>query len=147
MPVERTPPSEARCSAASSAHSTADDAVSWITPCPRNDPGRSSSSASQSSTTVSSSVAAGDVAHNMPCTPSPDDSRSPSTAGPDAFAGKYAKNEGCCQCVTPGRMTRSRSASTAENGSPVSGADDGSAAATSPGFTCAPTGSDSTRSQ
>ena len=121
--------------------------MSWMTPFDRNRSGRSSSSASQSSTTVSSSVAAGEVAQSIPCTPSPEESRSPRTAGPDAFAGKYAKNAGCCQCVRPGRITRSRSASSASTGSPVSGGCAGSAAATSPGATRDRTGSDSTRSQ
>ena len=32
--------------------------------------------------------AAGLVAHTMPCTPSPDDSRSPRMAGPELLAGK-----------------------------------------------------------
>lgn len=53
---------------------------------------------------------------------------SPRIAGNDAFAGKYAKKPGCCQCVIPGRITRSRSASTASNGSPRSGGDSGSPA-------------------
>jgi hypothetical protein len=49
--------------------------------------GRPNSSASQSTVTVSSSVQAGLVAHNIPCTPSPLDSRSPRIAGPLAFDG------------------------------------------------------------
>ena len=65
---------------------------SWTTPPPvpveRKDSGRPSRSASQSSTCCSSSVAAGLVTQDMPCTPSPALTRSPSTDGPDVFAGK-----------------------------------------------------------
>ncbi len=89
-PSVRTAPPETRCSAATRAQSTELDAVSWMTPDPRNRSGSPSSLASQSITTVSTSVTAGEVAHSIPCTASPDDSRSPSTAGPDALAGKYA---------------------------------------------------------
>ena len=57
-------------------------------PVERNRSGRSSSSASQSSITVSSSVQAGLVAQSMPCTPRPELTRSPSTLGPEVLAGK-----------------------------------------------------------
>ena len=82
----------ARQRAASSAHSVAPDADSSITPPPspseRKRSGSPSSSAIQSRTCVSSSVHAGDVDHSIPCTPSPDDTRSASTDGPDAPVGK-----------------------------------------------------------
>lgn len=82
----------ARSRAASRAHSTALDAVSWITPPPspvdRNASGRPSIGTSQSITCVSSSVQAGLVDQSMPWTPRPAASSSPSTEGPDALAGK-----------------------------------------------------------
>jgi hypothetical protein len=66
--------------------------VSWRTPPPSVSDlkwaGRPSMSTSQSRTWVSSSVQAGLVAHSIPWTPSPDDSRSPRIAGPEALAGK-----------------------------------------------------------
>ena len=92
MPAARQRPPLARCSAARVATRVAEDAESWITPPPvpveRNRCGRSMSWASQSISTVSSSVQAGLVAHSMPCTPSPELTRSPSTLGPDVLAGK-----------------------------------------------------------
>src|SRR5207302_4398535 len=103
------------------AHNVALDAESWITPLPRKTSGRPSSSTSQSSTCVSSSVHAGDVAHSIPCTPRPDDTRSPRIDGPDVFAGKYPKKFGDCQCVTPGSTMRSRSARIADQGCGDSG--------------------------
>ena len=65
----------------------------WITPPPdglseRNRSGRSSSSAIQSSISVSTSVQAGDVTQLMPCTPSPAVSSSPRIDGYDVFDGK-----------------------------------------------------------
>src|ERR1700693_253622 len=62
---------------------------------------------SQSRTSISTSVQAGLVAHSIPCTPNPEESRSPSTEGPDEFAGKYAKKFGDCQCVIPGMILES----------------------------------------
>src|SRR4051812_3987425 len=112
------------------AHNVALEAESWMTPLPTNAGGRPNNSTSQSSTCVSSSVQAGDVDHNIPCTPSPDDTRSPRTEGPEAFAGKYPKKLGDCQCVTPGSTTRSRSLRIASHDSPCSGAAAGSAART-----------------
>ena len=97
-------------------------------------------STSQSSTCVSSSVQAGLVAHSIPCTPNPEETRSPSIAGGDAFPGKYAKKLGDCQCVTPGSSNSSRSRSTFENGSGSSGGCAGRCPAISPGSTCASTG-------
>ena len=91
-PDARQAPPPARCSAASVATSVAEEAESWMTPPPgpldRNAAGRSSSSASQSSMTVSTSVQAGPVAQSMPCVPRPAPTRSPSTLGPQVFAGK-----------------------------------------------------------
>src|SRR5688500_7514496 len=88
----------ARSRAASSAQSDALDAVSWMTPPPEevdlNLDGRASMSASQSSRCVSSSVHAGLVAHNMPCTPRPADSSSPRIEGPELLAGKKPKKLG-----------------------------------------------------
>lgn len=70
----------------------AEEAESWMTPPPgpveRNVAGRSIRSASQSSTTVSSSVAAGLVAQSMPWVPRPELTRSASTLGPLVLAGK-----------------------------------------------------------
>ena len=81
-----------RSRAASNAQSAALEAVSWITPPPvppdLNRDGSPSMSTSQSSTWVSSSVQAGLVAHNMPCTPRPAESSSPRMEGPLALAGK-----------------------------------------------------------
>jgi hypothetical protein len=95
------------------AHKVELDAVSWITPPPllddRNFAGKPNIPTSQSNTCVSSSVQAGLVAQSIPWTPSADDNRSPKMAGPDALAGKNAKNLGDCQCVTPGRTTESTS--------------------------------------
>ena len=42
--------------------------------------------------------------------------------GGDDWAGKYANQPGCCQWVSPGTTTRSKSASTASNASGCSGA-------------------------
>ena len=82
----------ARCSAASRATRLAPELESWITPPPvpveRKDAGRPRRSANQSRTCCSSSVAAGLVTHDMPWTPSPAETRSPSTDGPEVLAGK-----------------------------------------------------------
>src|SRR5262245_55714920 len=95
------------------AQRTALEAVSWITPPPVDEDlklfGRPIISTSQSKTCVSSSVHAGLVDQSIPCTPSPAESISPRTDGPEMFAGKYAKKFGDCQCVIPGKMTRSTS--------------------------------------
>ena len=128
-----------RSRAATSAHRAELEAESWITPPPapslRNRRGSPHSSTSQSITRVSSSVQAGLEAHSIPCTPRPDDSRSPRIDGPVAGEGKKAKNPGACQWVRPGTMTRSRSSSTASNPSGAAGGDCGSPAAISPGCT------------
>ena len=75
------------------ATSVASLAEPWMTPPPvglveRKWSGRSSSSAIQSSISVSSSVHAGDVTQLMPCTPSPAHSSSPRIDGYDVFDGK-----------------------------------------------------------
>ena len=67
-------------------------------------------------TCVSNSVQAGLVSHSMPCTPNPADSSSPKIDGPELLEGKKAKKLGDCQCVMPGMMMRSTSASMASNG-------------------------------
>src|SRR5579864_5866623 len=100
---------------------------------------------SQSMTWVSSSVQAGLVDQSIPCTPNPDESRSPRIPGPEALQGKYAKKFGDCQWVTPGRIKCSTSFSNASNGSPRAGGLAGRAARISPGFACDSTGNDSTR--
>ena len=51
-------------------------------------PGRPSMPTSQSITCVSSSVQAGLVDHSIPCTPRPEERRSPRIPGPDALQGK-----------------------------------------------------------
>src|SRR5271154_4757006 len=136
----------ARSRAASKAQSEALEAVSWITPPPlaveRNFRGRSSISTSQSRTWVSSSVHAGLVAQSIPCTPSPEESKSPRIAGPEALAGKKAKKFGDCQWVTPGRMSFSISPRIVAKGSPFAGGLAGSAARTCPGSTRDKTGYD-----
>ena len=115
---------------AANAQSTPLEAVSWITPQPAlldlSFSGRPSIPAIQSSTCVSSSVQAGLVAHNMPCTPRPAESNSPRMDGPELLAGKKAKKLGDCQCVMPGRMSFSTSARMASKGSPLSGGSGGS---------------------
>ena len=102
--------------------------------------GKSSISATQSSTWVSNSVHAGLVIHSMPCTPSPADSSSPRMLGPLLLDGKYAWKPGDCQWVTPGMMISFTSRSIASNDSPCCGGWGGNLARTSPGCTCASTG-------
>src|ERR1700689_1785703 len=102
----------------------------------RNVSGSPSIGTSQSSTCVSSSVQAGLVDQSMPCTPSPEERRSPRIPGPEELLGKYAKKFGDCQCVTPGRISFSTSFSSASKGSPCAGGVAGSDARTCPGFTC-----------
>src|SRR5437660_7877512 len=100
---------------------------------------------SQSITCVSSSVQAGLVDHSIPCTPRPEERRSPRMPGPDALQGKYAKKLGDCQWVTPGRITFSTSFSSVSKGSPCTGGFAGSEARICPGLTCESTGNDSMR--
>src|ERR1700756_3566725 len=106
----------------------------------RNFCGSPSIDTSQSITWVSSSVHAGLVDHSIPCTPRPEESRSPKIPGPEALHGKYAKKFGDCQCVTPGRISRSTSFSSDSNGSPRAGGSAGSDSRICPGLTWESTG-------
>src|SRR5918995_641467 len=145
------PPAIDRSRAATRAQSVADEAESWITPPPapvdRKRSGSPRASTIQSTTRVSTSVHAGPVCHSIPCTPRPLDTRSPRIAGPDVLAGKYAWNPGCCQWVVAGTTTRSRSPSTASNGSGWDGGEGGTHDCTSPGVTAGTTGCRSTVSR
>ena len=100
------------------------DAVSSMCPC--QPAGSPSSSATQSSTTPSSSVEAGDVRQRIAFWLSVAARSSARMAGSELELAKYAKNRG----VLPVRHRRqedsSTSFSTAENGSPCSGAVAGS---------------------
>jgi hypothetical protein len=108
--------------------------------------GRPVISASQSITCVSSSVQAGLVAQSMPCTPSPEDSRSPRMEGPEPLAGKKAKKLGDCQWVMPGRIFSSISARIRSKGSGCSGGCAGREARIWPGAALESTGKLSRRS-
>ena len=77
--------------------SVASLAVPWMHPPPglanparpnMNDSGSPMAPAIQSVTRISSSVAAGLVAHDMPLTLSPAETSSPRIAGPEAWQGK-----------------------------------------------------------
>ena len=91
--------------------------------------------------TCSSSVAAGEVRQSIAFWLRAAIRSSARIPGSDAVMPKYAKKRGWFQCVMPGSRIESRSASTAENGSPVSGAFSGSCARISPGATRESTGS------
>ena len=78
----------ARSRAASAAHRVELDAEFWMTPLPRYCSGSPRADTSQSSMCCSNSATAGLVSHSRPTTPSPDDTRSPSAAGPLMLAGK-----------------------------------------------------------
>ena len=92
------------------------EALSSMWPCqPTGSPRRS---ATQSITTPSSSVAAGAVRHKNDTELSVAASSSARIPGSEALVAKYAKYRGCCQWVTPGSSTSSRSRRTAANGSP-----------------------------
>ena len=82
----------ARCSAASSATSAAEDAESWITPPPPppnlKAGSRPSASANASIRACSTSVAAGEVDQSIPWAPSPPENRSPRSECSEALAGK-----------------------------------------------------------
>ena len=99
-----------RCRAASRATRLAPELESWTTPPPvpveRKDAGRPSSSANQSMTCCSSSVAAGLVTQDMPWTPRPAETRSPSTDGPGGVGGEVAEEPG----VLPVRDAREHDA-------------------------------------
>ena len=92
-PSALTAPPLARHRAARIAVSVASLAEPWMTPPPvalseRKRSGRPSSSTIQSSTSVSSSVHAGDVTQLIPWTPSPAASSSPRIDGYVVFDGK-----------------------------------------------------------
>ena len=120
------------------ADKVADDALSWITPTyPSANP---KAWRNQSTITVSTSVAAGDVCHNMHCAAIVLTSISASIDGGAALAGKYAKKRGCCQWVIPGITIASKSSIIASIDSPPSGGEFGNCAAVSPNAVCARTG-------
>ena len=104
-PSVRHRPPLARCSAASTAterrrgRRVLDHAAAGPE---RNRAGRSSSSASQSSITVSSSVQAGDGGpqHALHAEPAQTAGR-PAPTGPDVLAGKYAKKTGAASASAP----------------------------------------------
>jgi hypothetical protein len=128
-----------------SAASVEVDAVSSMWPC--HPSGSPSSCRTQSTVRSSSSVDAGDARQRIATWFSVAASSSARIPGSDAVTAKYAKKRGCCQFVSAGTISSSRSRSTLANGSACSGADSGSFADSSPGFTCASTGSSSTRSR
>ena len=88
--------------------------------------GRPSAWRNQSMVTASSSVAAGDVCHSMHCAAKAAVRYSAITDGGLEFAGKYAKNRGCCQWVMPGTIIFSKSEKIASIVSGSSGAEGGS---------------------
>src|SRR5207302_4256272 len=88
---------------------------------------------SQSSTTSSSSVAAGEVRHNIDFTSNAALSNSPKLPGADVEVAKYAKNEGRLQWVSAGTIKRSTSARIDSMDSPARGGDEGNCALGSPG--------------
>ena len=127
--------------AAISAASVEVDAVSSMCPCQPS--GSPSSCRTQSTVRSSSSVDAGDACHRIATWFIVAASSSARMPGSDAVMAKYAKKRGCCQFVSAGTISSSRSWSTFANGSPCSGGDAGSFADSSPGATCASTGSSS----
>ena len=102
--------------------------------CPCQPAGSPISWATQSATSNSSSVDAGAVRQRKPTLFSVAASSSARIPGSEPDTAKYAKNRGCCQCVTPGSRISSRSRSTASKLSACSGGDAGSFARMSPGF-------------
>ncbi len=128
--------------AVSIAHSVAVDAVSCMTPV--NEGGRPVISPSHCIIRPSSSVAAGDVAQLMHCAPIVAVSISARMEGGLLFAGKYPKNDGCCQCVIPGTIAFLKSANIAANGSPSGGGWRGICRVISPGAAVGLTGKRST---
>ena len=133
------------CRAAMSAASVEVDAVSSMWPCQPS--GRPSSCRTQSATRSSSSVDAGEARQTSATWFIAAASSSARIAGSDDVTAKYEKKRGLCQFVSAGTMSSSRSRRTSANVSGCSGADGGSCAASSPGFTCASTGNSSTRSR
>ena len=118
-----------RSRAATRAVNTTSLAVPWMIPPPspslKNSFGRAMSLATQSMTTVSSSVMAGEqIQLNAAALKAPL-YMSPIMASKDELQGKKAMNLGLCQWVRPGMMTRSISAWMVSHDSPSSGVDDG----------------------
>ena len=95
---------------------------------------------SQSSTTCSSSVAAGEVFHSMALALSAADSSSAMMPGPGAVFAKYAMKPGWFQCVMAGTIRPRKSSSKRSIGSPCSGPDAGSASTSWPGSIFGSTG-------
>src|SRR3981081_2298924 len=102
---------------------------------PLNPESRASICRSQSSTTSSSSVDAGDVRHNMDFTSKAALNNSPKIPGAEVEVAKYAKKEGWLQWVRAGTINRSTSARIADMGSPCSGGAEGNWVLRSPGST------------
>ena len=142
---QRTREPPVTCRAAMSAASVEVDAESSMWPC--HPPGSPSSWRSQSSVSSSSSVEAGEVRQMNATWLRVAASSSARIAGSAAEMAKYPKKRGLCQLVIAGSRISSRSRSTAANGSPSSGGEGGSARRTSPGRTCASTGSSLTCSR
>jgi hypothetical protein len=94
----------------------------------------------QSTTTPSSSVAAGEAAHANGTTLRPVESISPANPAVLAFIGKYAKKLGLCQCVRPGTMCRRTSSSMTSTESPCSGGASGRSVRRRPGLASDRTG-------
>ena len=113
--------------------SVAVEAVSCTTPA--NAAGSPIIWRSQSITTSSTSVAAGDVCQLMPCAPSPAAARSPSTEARLVFEGKYAKKPGWFQCVMPGTTASSSAAIASASRPPSAGGSSGKRARMAPGAT------------
>src|SRR5918994_5616610 len=100
--------------------------------------------ASHAIVTCSSSVAAGDVAHDMHWAPSVAVSISARTEGGLLFPGKYANHPGWFQWVIPGRTSWTKSTNNVSNGSPSAGGAEGNFRKTSHGRTSGVTGSSPT---
>ena len=118
--------------ATASACITPTDAVSYTTP--PNSCGKCTNCRIQSITSVSSSVAAGDVRHVIALTFRGAVMISPRIPGAVVVHPKYPRNIGCAQCTMPGTMSRSTSPRILSNGSACSGGCDGSLARIAPGL-------------
>ena len=103
--------------AAASAVSVAIDAVSSMWPC--HSAGQAEQLPEPRRRPLLELGERGPVRQRIPTWFSAIVSNSARIAGSEAVFGKYARKRGCCQCVTAGRISRSRSSSSAENGSPV----------------------------
>lgn len=125
----------------------ASEALPWITPPPplglslRNDLGRWNASASQSRTTVSSSVHAGLHSQLNAGAVKAALYISPRIDGYVAHAGKKARKSGDCQCVNPGTIFEAISGWIVDHDSGVSGAEFGRRERRYPGFMLGRTGS------